>query len=68
MLLSGLWMWKGHVFDDLFRRDRLNKTLERTAASMAVPSQSQRTGLGVSAFFAGIGRTSHFSRPLQRVA
>ncbi len=29
-------------FDDLFRRDRPNKTLQRTAAGMAVPCQSQR--------------------------
>ena len=24
MVLSGLWMWKGHAFDDLFRRGRLS--------------------------------------------
>ena len=28
LVLSGLWMWKGHVsFDDLFRRDRPIKLL-----------------------------------------
>jgi len=31
-------------FDDLFRRDRLNKTLERTAASMAVPAKVSAPG------------------------
>jgi hypothetical protein len=36
---------KAMSFDDLFRRDRPNKTLQRTAAGMAVPCQSQHTGL-----------------------
>ena len=25
MVLSGLWMWKGHVVRSLFRKDRSNK-------------------------------------------
>jgi len=29
MLLSGLWMWKGHALRRLIRRDRPNKTLQR---------------------------------------
>jgi hypothetical protein len=29
LLVSGLWMWKGHVLRRLFRRDRSNKTLQR---------------------------------------
>jgi hypothetical protein len=40
MLLSGFWMWKGHLL--LFRRDRPNKTLQRNAVGMAVSCQSQR--------------------------
>ena len=31
IVLSGLWMWKAMSFDDLFRKDRLNTTLQRTA-------------------------------------
>jgi len=31
-------------FDDLFRRGRLNKTLQRTAAGMAVPQASADSG------------------------
>jgi hypothetical protein len=49
-------------FDDLFRRDRPNKTLQPTAAGMAVPPKSAHRA-GVSAFFTGIGLTSHASRP-----
>ena len=29
LLLSGLWMWKGHVLRRLIRRDRPDKTLRR---------------------------------------
>jgi hypothetical protein len=31
LLLSGLWMWKGHVVRRLFRSDRPDNRLERTA-------------------------------------
>jgi len=31
LLLSGLWMWKGHVVRRLFRSDRRDNRLERTA-------------------------------------
>ena len=31
IVLSGLWMWKAMSFDDLFRKDRPNTTLQRTA-------------------------------------
>src|SRR5437879_6432837 len=50
-------------FDDLFRRDRPNKTLQRTAAGMAVSCQKSAHRAGVSAFFTGIGLTTHSSRP-----
>jgi len=34
MLLSGFWMWKGHVLRRLIsRRDRTNKTLQRTGSA-----------------------------------
>ena len=32
MVLTGLLMWKGHVLRDLFRRERPDKTLQRTAS------------------------------------
>jgi len=38
-------------FDDLFRKDRPNKKLQRTVAGIAVPCQSQHTGLASGAFF-----------------
>jgi len=53
-------------FDDLFQRDRSNKTLQRMAAGMAVPCQSQRTGLA-SVPFSGIGQIGQ-ADPLKRVA
>jgi hypothetical protein len=34
-------------FDDLFRKDRPNKTLQRTGAGAAVPRQSQHAVLPV---------------------
>jgi hypothetical protein len=31
LILSGLWMWKGHAVRRLFRRDQSNNRLQRTA-------------------------------------
>jgi hypothetical protein len=31
LILSGLWMWKGHLIRRLFRSNRPNNTLQRTA-------------------------------------
>ena len=28
MVLTGLWMWKGHALDDLFRKDRPDATAQ----------------------------------------
>ena len=44
LLISGLWMWKGHVVRRLCRTQRPNTTLQRAAAGMTVPCQSQRIG------------------------
>jgi hypothetical protein len=41
-----------------FEEIGLTRHWQRTAAGVAVPCQSQRTGAGVSAFFTGIGLTS----------
>jgi hypothetical protein len=34
LVLSGLWMWKGHVVRRLIRRDRPNKTLRGETSRM----------------------------------
>ena len=33
LLISGLWMWKGHVVQRLFRTERPNKSLKTTAGA-----------------------------------
>ena len=37
LVLSGLWMWKGHVLRRLISKDRPNKTLQRTAPAREYP-------------------------------
>jgi thiosulfate reductase cytochrome b subunit len=42
IVLSGLWMWKGHVLRRLFRKDRPDKALQQHASTIKATANERR--------------------------